>query len=538
MHDALREADPGCRIVTVPSATEAVKRLSAGLCDCALIGENTGLYLVRALKLKNITSTGPPFAPQSYCIAVREGDDDLTAALNAGLEAVKRNGQYAQIHERWLQGSRSSSRWAERLARWGAFLAGGAGLLMIVLLIWYGALRGQVNRRTRALRAEIENHEKTTEALRHERDLVKNLVGVSPVAIVVVDADGRITLVNRRAEEVLGLGQRDLKGRFVFDDPGWRLTDYEGNVLREESSPFLTMSRTLKPLSGIRIALEPRDEPRRFFLVNAAPLVAEDRRVAGFVAAVEDVTEKLSVEMHLRQQQKLESIGTLAGGVAHEINNPINGIMNYAQLILDEVGESPENIEAYATEIIQETDRVATIVRDLLQFARHERDEHSPARVEDIIQSTLSLIRTVMRRDQITLEVDVPRDLPQVECRFQQIQQVIMNLLTNARDALNARYEGYHEDKIMRLAARSVIDDEGVWVRITVEDHGGGIAPEIRERIFDPFFTTKPRDQGTGLGLAISHGIVREHDGRLDVESAAAGPTRFHLDLPARGAEV
>jgi signal transduction histidine kinase len=202
---------------------------------------------------------------------------------------------------------------------------------------------------------------------------------------------------------------------------------------------------------------------------------------------------------------------------------------------------------------------VATIVKNLLGFARQDKQSRSPARMCDIVEATLSLIRTVMRHDQITLAVDVPEDLPMIKCRSQQIQQVVMNLITNARDALNTRYPGFDEDKKIRISAevvrhpssvvshqlpekatpitdhRSLITDT---IRLTVEDHGCGIPEAIRQRIFDPFFTTKPRDKGTGLGLSISHGIVKDHGGALSVESEPRQWTRFYVDLPIADCEM
>ncbi len=258
-------------------------------------------------------------------------------------------------------------------------------------------------------------------------------------------------------------------------------------------------------------------------------------RAIGFT---QDITERkraeeqrLALEAQLRQKQKLESIGTLAGGVAHEINNPINGIMNYAQLISDQLDpESP--LREFTDEIGQETERVAKIVRNLLAFARHEKESHSPARIVDIVDGTVSLVRTIIRRDQITLEVDVPDDLPKIKCRSQQIQQVLMNLLTNARDALNERYPEHDPDKIMTVTVRPFEKEGRSWLRTTVEDHGAGIPDEIRDRLFDPFFTTKDQSKGTGLGMSISHGIVQDHHGELSVECEAGRYTRFHLDLP------
>ncbi|MCC7373812.1 MAG: PAS domain S-box protein [Verrucomicrobiales bacterium] len=241
--------------------------------------------------------------------------------------------------------------------------------------------------------------------------------------------------------------------------------------------------------------------------------------------------ERAVMEAQLRQQQKLEAIGTLASGVAHEINNPITGIWNYAQLIQDRLPQGSPLAE-FTGEIMHETQRVATIVRNLLTFSRDEKQSHSPARIVDVVQAVVSLVRTVIRSDQITLVLRMAEDLPQLKCRSQQIQQVIMNLMTNARDALNDRYPGYHEDKVLKLETGLVEKAGRRWIRITVEDHGVGIPPEVRDRIFDPFFTTKGRDRGTGLGLSISHGIVREHHGEWTVESEPGRYTRMHVDLP------
>jgi PAS domain S-box-containing protein len=244
--------------------------------------------------------------------------------------------------------------------------------------------------------------------------------------------------------------------------------------------------------------------------------------------------ERAQMQAQLIQSQKLESIGTLASGVAHEINNPIMGIMGYAQLLFDHLGpDSP--VSEYALEIGKETERIALIAKNLLGFARQENETHlSPARLCDIIASTLSLITSVMRHDQIALEVNVPADLPRITCRSQQIQQVVMNLLTNARDAVNQKYPKPDANKIIRLsAALGRRNAKGVdCVRLTVEDHGVGISEDLRTRIFDPFFTTKPRDKGTGLGLSISYGIVTEHGGELSIESEFGHWTRVHMDLP------
>ena len=263
-----------------------------------------------------------------------------------------------------------------------------------------------------------------------------------------------------------------------------------------------------------------------------------DENIKGILLNYHDITESVSLEKEkeqtqalLRNQQKLESIGTLASGVAHEINNPINGIMNYSQLILD-TADSSDTIE-YANEIVSETKRVSTIVKNLLQFSRQDIEGSSKACVEDIINKTLSLIKTIIQKDQIELRVDVGKDLPEIKCRSQQIQQVLMNLMTNARDALNDRYAGYDKNKLLLISAAKVVSSGKDIVRITVEDRGNGIPKAMREKIFDPFFTSKDRFKGTGLGLSISYGIVAEHGGQLSFDSKEGEYTCFYIDLPA-----
>jgi PAS domain S-box-containing protein len=260
------------------------------------------------------------------------------------------------------------------------------------------------------------------------------------------------------------------------------------------------------------------------------PVVDEKGKVEGVVVNARDITDTRKLEEQLIQSQRIESIGTLAGGVAHEINNPINGIMNYAQLILDRL-EKGNPAAGFAGEILHETQRIAEIVRNLLTFARNEKQTRSPAQISDIVSSVLSLIQTVMRHDQIVLEVAIPEGLPKIKCRSQQIQQVVMNLLTNARDSLNERYPGYSPEKRLRIVAELISKQGRRVIRTTVEDNGIGIPAEIRDRIFDPFFTTKPKETGTGLGLSISYGIVRDHGGELIVESEPDRYTRVHMDL-------
>ncbi len=248
------------------------------------------------------------------------------------------------------------------------------------------------------------------------------------------------------------------------------------------------------------------------------------------LAAIRDISDRKQLEAHLRQSQKLESIGTLASGVAHEINNPLTGMINYAELISSRVDDL--TLREYAEGIKEEGDRVARIVRNLLSFARQDVEHASQARMLDIVDASLSIIGSLLRKDFIQLDIDVADNLPSIRCRSQQIQQVLINLITNARDSLNEKFPISSPEKRIRIQVRDGSWDGQRWLRTVVEDRGIGIPDNLISRVFDPFFTTKTRDRGTGLGLSISYGIIHEHNGRIQVESQEGEFTRFLIDLP------
>ncbi len=401
---------------------------------------------------------------------------------------------------------------------------------------WYDVYAFRVgqpeNRQVAILFNDITERKRSEAALRESEEQFRAMFEVAAIGMAQADVrTGQWLRVNNKLCAITGYAAEELLRLRVSEitHPEDRDVDWQAfeRVVRGEASDYRMEKRYVR-----------KDGTLVWVNVNMTVIRDADGQPLRTMATIEDITdrkrleqERIDLEAHLRQQQKLEAIGTLASGVAHEINNPITGIMNYAQLIADTAASGSQAGE-YAQEIIQETERVTTIVRNLLQFARQEKQAHSPARIQDIVEQTLSLLRAVLRRDQITLTVDVPEGLPSVKCRSQQIQQVLMNLLTNARDALNAKYPGYHEAKTLAVRAAPIEREGRPWLRLTVADQGNGIPPEIQDRIFDPFFTTKPRDKGTGLGLSISHGIVKDHNGVLHFETEVGIGTQFHLDLP------
>lgn len=257
------------------------------------------------------------------------------------------------------------------------------------------------------------------------------------------------------------------------------------------------------------------------------------KRDDGATGESADEERKSPLTPRLRAAYKLEAIGSLASGLAHEINNPIQSIMNYAQLIRRRAMDP--SLRECADEIAHEAHRVATIVRNLQAFVHDREEAPSPTRVAEIVERACTLFGAALQKEGIAIEQKYAEDLPEVMCRPRAIEQIIVNLLMGARDALNDRYPAGGQNKRVVIEALAVREGEGAGrsVRLSIEDYGTPIADRDIKRVFDPFAALPGRDQGAGLGLAVSFDIARANGALLSVERDSAGTsTRFHLDLP------
>lgn len=331
--------------------------------------------------------------------------------------------------------------------------------------------------------------------------------------IVTTSATGTIETFNAAAEKMFGWDAGEAIGQNV------RIL--MPNPYRNEHDGYLRRYRETgeRRIIGIGREVVGRHRDGSTFPIALSVGEGEVDGRTFFTAILSDLSERHDMQRKLTQAERLAAVGELAAGVAHEVNNPINTMINCAQLIQD--GDDPE---LNSRDIIEEGQRIAEIVRDLLQFARDDQDTPQETSLQEVVQRTLRLVGENLKRHGIRLDVDVPDDLPQVLARPQQIQQVLLNLIINAKDAVQPQ-PGDRE-----VTLRAGFDAEEA--HMSVADNGPGLPEELGERIFEPFITTKRARGGTGLGLSISKSIVEGYGGRLEVETAPGEGTTFRFFLP------
>lgn len=350
-----------------------------------------------------------------------------------------------------------------------------------------------------------------------------------PVGIIYLDDKFRIISSNKFFNDFTGFREGELAGKICYEIVG----EYADDPVKNGPEKVCSFCKKAECAIIKKPATMERPIKDKFIRVTTVPELDEKGNIYRFMEIIEDITDRKRAEAEALRAGHLAALGELAAGVAHEINNPINGIINYTQILLNNCTEG-ERDQDIARRIIKEGDRIANIVRNLLSFARDSSGDRIPVTIADIIAETLGLTEIQLRKDGIILTLDIPQTLPSLFVQPQQIEQVFLNIISNARYALNNKYEGTHENKILEILVRVVEHRLHPYIQIVFHDRGTGIRQDILDKIMNPFFSTKPGGIGTGLGLSISHGIISDHGGRLVVDSIESEYTKLTVELPVR----
>jgi len=395
---------------------------------------------------------------------------------------------------------------------------------------------------------DITERKKAEEELRHLRNYLSNIIDSMPSMLIGVDSKGNITQWNREAERITELSSKEALGR-PLDMAIPRLS---AEIVRMQKA-MQTREVLTNPRQMSKTAGEVRYED-----VTIYPLLAEG--VEGAVIRIDDVTDKVRMEEMMIQSEKMLSVGGLAAGMAHEINNPLAGMMQTASVMRDRLtnlempanqraaqktGTSMDVINSFMEErgiinmlgrIAESGRRAAEIVSNMLSFARKSEASFSTCNIAILLDQTVDLagsdfdLKKKFDFRQIEIIREYEDDLPEVKCESGKIQQVFLNILRNGAESMN---ENMEKNKASRFVLRLAFEREREMIRIEIEDNGLGMDEDIRRRVFEPFFTTKPADRGTGLGLSVSYFIITEnHEGEMIVESSPGMGTNFIIRLP------
>jgi len=376
---------------------------------------------------------------------------------------------------------------------------------------------------------ELEQRRRREEAerqLAHNERLMRSVLDGTSDAVFVKDLQGRYLLCNRAAAAVVELGVDEILGR----EDDWLFPSQTAAQIKAADRRVIATGK-----------VETREEriitkkgEQLTFQVTKGPVVDENGQVSGLFGISRDITGQRRLEEQIRQAQKMESIGTLAGGIAHDFNNILSSILGYGELALEEIAEGGPGWESVNT-IIEAGRRASHLTRDLLLFSRKQISQKALIDVNETVAGIEKIIRRIIGED-IRCETSLAAEPLHIFADGHQIEQVLMNFASNARDAMPKG------GRLTITTGRIVIDEAfierhafgaaGPYALITVADTGRGMDGETAGKIFEPFFTTKEMGKGTGLGLAVVYGIVMNHQGFVDVSSEPGRGCEFRIYLP------
>ncbi len=375
------------------------------------------------------------------------------------------------------------------------------------------------------LRAILRSEQELT----NERDTAQKYLDVAGVMLLALDAGQKVILINKKGCEIMGGAEHEFLGKSWFDQ-------YVPENLREAAKAEFSrlMKKGEEPGAPFENPVLTLGGKEKIMMWRNIVLRDAEGKAIGMLSSGEDITERKNLEVQLRHSQKMEAVGLLAGGIAHDFNNVLAVIVGYGSLLQMKMpGDAP--LRHHVDQILQAAERAARMVKNLLAFSRKQVIEPKPVQANDIVTGVEKLLSRLLRED-IELRITLSNEPMTIMADSGQLEQALMNLATNARDAMpNGGVFLIRTDRVMldrEFVSSHGYGAEGAFARISVSDTGIGMPESIQQKIFDPFFTTKEVGKGTGLGLAMAYGLIKQHNGYINVYSELGKGTTFKIYIP------
>jgi two-component system sensor histidine kinase EvgS len=522
MHDYALKNLKKSKIITENDPIDTLRLLEKNKVDAVLLSSKIqGAYYLFENKINNIRYFNTELNQLQYCFAVKKGNRKLIEKLNESLFILKTNGTYNRLYEKWF-GKYEKRESIKNVL--GYFLGITFVFLMLlgIAFIWTRTLGKRVKEKTRELSKEVKKRIKAEEEL----EIILESIGDG---VITIDREKKILWLNSSAETMLSLKKEKVKGRLYFECI--KIKDLFGH-------PIDLKVELITEQGQKRVLKEPfvlESETGEEFVVSGSgsPIKDKNKNITGGVFVIRDITREYELEKQLQHSRKMDALGRLAGGVAHDFNNMLAAIMGVAEVLEFKLEPEDENMELTGI-LKQACERASDLTSKLLAFSRKSPIEMKKESLHKIVENAASILQhTIDPKIKINLKLDAKNHFAMVNRA--RMENAVINIGLNARDAMG-------EGGTLEIETSNVFLDEaycslsgfeispGDYICVSISDTGTGMSIALQKKIFEPFFTTKKK--GTGLGLSSVYGVVQQHQGAVNVYSEENTGTVFHIYIP------
>lgn len=472
---------------------EAIHQLIGGKADAFIGNTLTGVYLIDKMGIRdNVKIVGETLNTTQYSMAVKEGNTELLNIINKGIREIKRNGTYDMIYRKWFGRTVSYPiQFFRKLAVIAIMVILVFAAVMILILRWNSMLKKEVDKRT------IQ--------IKREKDFREKLLNRIFSSIITINKDNIITFANEPAAKILDMELDKLIG-----------LDYRQTNIKDLFST--------DGLSGESIEKEIQINGRKVYINYRAQIIHNMDDNEEIIIIFRDITEEKLMQESIITKDKMQSLGNLITGIAHEIRNPLTSIKAYTQLIPKKIDDAKFR-EKISKDIPQEIDRLDKLVRDLLEYSKPRKPFMEKINLFEAVNNALLLLKNILEEKLIKVEIYIDKDIT-VQFDRNHLQQILINILLNAIDSMDKEVK-----KIIIVGERRQNS-----VNLSIKDNGCGIDKNILNRIFDPFFTTKAN--GTGLGLYVSYQLLSQNNGEISFDTVEGEGTTFTITFNKTGDDI